>query len=253
MQYQTLRLSIEDAVARITLARPESGNRIDGRLLRELDAACEAINDSESASLVVLQAEGRAFCTGWEDSTAAAVAADASRLDPFGCLVNLLCPVLASMQGAVVGAGLELALACDMRVAAEDARFSVPDVSAGRLPLAGGSARLPRIAGRTVASAMLLLGDELDAASAYRAGIVSRVFETGSLEAETGMLARRIAANGPTALRYAKEVILGGIDLPLDQALRRELDLSIILQTTRDRTEGVQAFLERRSPEFRGE
>jgi enoyl-CoA hydratase/carnithine racemase len=99
---------------------------------------------------------------------------------------------------------------------------------------------------------MLLLGDELDAAAAYRCGLVSRVIPSGDFEAQTDALAARIAANGPIALRYAKEAILNGIELPLDQALRYELDLSVILQTTRDRAEGVQAFLEKRRPRFEG-
>jgi enoyl-CoA hydratase/carnithine racemase len=173
-----------------------------------------------------------------------------SNPDPFGCVAGLPMPVLASVQGAVTSAGLELALACDIRVASEDSRFTLPDVAAGGLPLAGGSQRLPRVVGRSVATSMLLLGDELDAQAAYRAALVSRVFPAQSLAGETEALVQRIVANGPLALRYAKELVHNGLEVPLDQGLRYELDLSVILQTTGDRADGVQAFLEKRKPRF---
>jgi enoyl-CoA hydratase/carnithine racemase len=128
----------------------------------------------------------------------------------------------------------------------------MPEVSQGTLPLAGGSQRLPRVVGRAVAASMLLLGDELDAQAAYRAGLVSRVFPAAVLASEAESLAQRIAAHGPLALRYAKEAVHHGAELSLDQALRYELDLSVILQTTRDRAEGVRAFLEKRPPKFEG-
>jgi enoyl-CoA hydratase/carnithine racemase len=99
---------------------------------------------------------------------------------------------------------------------------------------------------------MLLLGDELDAQAAYRTGLVSRVFSTASCISDTEALVKRIVANGPLALRYAKELVRNGLEVPLDQALRYELDLSVILQTTQDRSEGVKAFLEKRKPEFKG-
>jgi enoyl-CoA hydratase/carnithine racemase len=145
-----------------------------------------------------------------------------------------------------------MALACDIRVAADDARFALPEVGMGSLPLAGGSQRLPRIAGRAVAASMLLLGDELDAHAAHHAGIVSRVFPSADLAAEAEALATRIAAHGPLALRYAKEAVYQGSEMTLDQALRHELDLSVILQTTSDRDEGVRAFSEKRPPRFEG-
>jgi enoyl-CoA hydratase len=160
--------------------------------------------------------------------------------------------VLAPVQGRAVSGGLELALAADVRVCSEDARFGLPEVGAGLLPLAGGSQRLPRVVGRSRATSMLLLSDELDAEAAYRAGLVSRVFGRGTLESETRTLAERIASRGPLGLRYAKEAVLRGAEMTLDQGLRHELDLSVILQTTEDRAEGVRAFLEKRPPRFEG-
>jgi len=222
-------------------------------MLRDLASACEAISDTDGVALVVLTADGQDFCSGWEEAAREALLKDpSSNADPFGCLARLPMPVLAAMQGSVTSAGLELALACDIRIAAEDARFALPDVAAGSLPLAGGSQRLPRVVGRAVAASMLLLGDELGAEAAYGAGLVSRVFPATSLPSETEALAARIVANGPLALRYTKELVHNGIEVPLDQGLRYELDLSVILQTTRDRAEGLQAFFEKRERRFDG-
>ena len=253
MSFQSLRLSIDGPIARLALSRQDASNRIDERTLRELADAAQVIAEDASVSLTVLSADGPDFGAGWDPSTREVLSSPESRrLDPFGCIAALPCPMLVALQGAVLGAGLELALACDIRIAADDARFALPDVSLGGLPLAGGSQRLPRIAGRSVAASMLLLGDELDAAAAYRAGIVSRVFPAASLAQETETLAQRIAANGPLGLRYAKEAVRNGIELPLDAALRLELDFSIILQTTRDRAEGVDSFRQKRPPRFEG-
>ncbi|HEX5370414.1 MAG TPA: enoyl-CoA hydratase-related protein [Dehalococcoidia bacterium] len=253
MTFQTLRLDIEATIARLVLARPAGANRIDQRVLRELVDAAQLIAEDTSVALTVLSADGTDFCAGWDPDTRDALSSPESRvLDPFGCIANLPAPVLVALQGAVHGAGLELALACDIRIAADDAHFALPDVALGSLPLAGGSQRLPRVAGRSVATSMLLLGDELDAAAAYRAGIVSRVFPAASLAQEAETLARRIAANGPLGLRYAKEAVTNGLELPLDAALRLELDFSVILQTTRDRAEGVEAFKQKRPPQFEG-
>ena len=261
MDYRTLRLQIAPPIASITLARPETSNRVDARLLRELEAACEAITASDAVSVTLLTAEGPDFCAGWSsvvasqpsggEATSSSLPSEAP-LDPFAPVANLPCPVVAAVQGACLSAGLELALACDLRLAAADARFALPEVALGTLPLAGGSQRLTRLVGRSVATPMLLLGDELDAQAAYRAGLVSRVFPASDLAAEAEAIVAKIAAHGPLALRYAKEAVHHGAELPLDQALRYELDLSVILQTTHDRAEGVQAFLEKRPPNFEG-
>ena len=252
VDYQSIRLTFADRVARLALHQPQDANRIGLRTLRELTDACDTIAATEDVSLVILSAEGPDFCAGWHDDAREALGASTDHLDPFGCFATLPVPVLAVLHGAVRSAGLELALACDLRIAREDAAFAFPDVAEGALPLAGAAARLPRIAGRTVAAAMLLLGDELDAPAALRCGLVSRVLPAATLDSDLQALTARITANGPLALRYAKELIHNGIELPLDHALRYELDLSVILQTTRDRAEGVRAFLDKRPPRFEG-
>ncbi|HLF71811.1 MAG TPA: enoyl-CoA hydratase-related protein, partial [Dehalococcoidia bacterium] len=127
----------------------------------------------------------------------------------------------------------------------------LPDLAQGALPLAGATARLPRIVGRGRAAQILLLGDTLDAAEALHAGLVSRLYPRASLTTEAQTLAALIATKGPIALRYVKESLRRGADLPLDAALRQELDLSLILQTTQDRAEGVAAFKQKRPPKFK--
>jgi enoyl-CoA hydratase/carnithine racemase len=254
MDFRTLQLNITGRIARIALSRPDVANCIDSRLLRELDAACEAIAAHDTICVTLLTANGPDFCAGWDNATREdLLSATQLNLDPFGCLADLTVPVIAAVQGAVVSAGLELALACDVRIAADDTRFALPEVGQGLLPLAGGSQRLSRIAGPAVATSMLLLGDELDAKAAHHAGIVSRVFPTEQLATEAEAMAERIAKHGPLALRYAKEAVHHGSELPLDHALRYELDLSVILQTTTDRAEGIAAFLEKRLPRFEGQ
>jgi len=257
--YENLALHIADGIARLRLTRPDRGNAIDARTLRELADACEAIGAAEGVVVVLIEADGADFCTGWEAATRDDIASrrgrveEAAVVDPFGPLAALPVPVVAAVQGKVCSGGLELALCCDLRIAAEDARFSIPDVVERRMPLAGGTQRLPRVVGRGVATAMLLLGQELDAVAALRCGLVSRVVPREALSEEADAVARTIASRGPLALRYAKEAVQRGIELPLEQALRYEADISTILQSTRDRAEGVRAFFEKREPRFKGE
>jgi enoyl-CoA hydratase/carnithine racemase len=161
--------------------------------------------------------------------------------------------VIAVIEGATAGAELELALACDVRVASEAATFSMPQVASGTMPSLGGTQRLPRIAGRAVASSMILLGTVLDARAALACGLVNAATAPGAARARAMQIAESIAARGPLAVRYAKEAMLQGLDMPLEQALRYETDLTVILQTTSDRAEGVSAFLQKREARFRGE
>lgn len=162
-------------------------------------------------------------------------------------------PLIAVIDGEALDAGLELALACDVRLASQRARFGFPASNAGLLPLGGGAARLARLAGRGAALRMLLTGEPIDAAEALACGLVSGVYPAERLAAEVERLADVIASRGPLAVRYAKEAVARGPEMPLEQALRFETDLTIILQTTGDRAEGVRAFAEKRPPTFHGQ
>jgi enoyl-CoA hydratase/carnithine racemase len=251
LKYEAIRLTRDAPLARIDLADAPDSNRIGARFLREIADAGEALRDESDVRAVLVAADGADFCAGWKDE----VFAEGFDLvpDPFACLATLPQPVVCATQGVVSSAGMELALACDIRICSSEARFSMPETGLGMLPLAGGGQRLARLAGRGTALAMLLAGLELDAQGALRAGIVSKVVQTGRLIAEAETIAQSIAGRGPIATRYAKEAIHRGLDMTLEQALRYETDLTIILQTTEDRAEGVRAFLEkRRRPDFQG-
>ncbi|MGD0765751.1 MAG: enoyl-CoA hydratase/isomerase family protein [Dehalococcoidia bacterium] len=246
-------------VARIRMRRPERGNAIDGEMLGELAAAAAACEDDEEAYAVVLGSEGDVFCSGWDGSALAAgegalAWARRERIlgDSFSFLARLSRPVVAAIKGDALSAGLELALACDVRIAGESARFGLPETAMGLLPMGGGSQRLPRVVGRAQALEMILLGKIVDAREALRCGLVNSVVADGEVDAAAQAVAERIAARGPLAVRYAKEAVLRGMEMPLEQALRFETDLTVILQTTEDRAEGVRAFLEKRGPRFKG-
>ena len=248
---QTIRTQATGAIAYITLTRPE----IDAATIAELRAACGSIADDAAVRAAVLSGEGTVFSSGW----APALLGDAAALreagaldDPFGCFAALPKPVVVAVNGDAVGGGLALALTADIRIASDTALFALPEVSAGLIPVAGATQRLARLVGRGEALRLVLTGETIDAAEALRIGLVSEVVPVADLSARATAIAERLAERGPIALQYAKEAVTRGIDMTLEQALRFETDLTVILQTTDDRAEGVQAFLDKRKPQFKG-
>ncbi|MBI2831948.1 MAG: enoyl-CoA hydratase/isomerase family protein [Chloroflexi bacterium] len=255
MPQNTILHSSTEHIARITLNRPEAGNFIDRQLARELDGLCRQINQDDDVYVVTLTGAGSAFCAGSKleqlsqsgnsidsvmEHSAAAAIADIDR------------PVIAAINGDALGQGLELALACDIRLASDKAHFGLPQVSGGLIPLDGGTQRLPRIVGKAKALELVLTAETLNAQAAFEIGLVNRVVPADRLAAEVESLAKTMASKGPVALRYIKEAVNKGLDLTLEQGLRLEADLYFLLHTTADRQEGVKAFLEKRTPEFRG-
>jgi enoyl-CoA hydratase/carnithine racemase len=240
---------VRDGVASITLGRPAFRNRLDAEMMAGLEQACAAAADAEDARVVVLAAQGPAFCAGlprgcsWPDPTWP---------DGVGAVARLTKPVVAALQGDALGWGLALALACDLRLMASTAVLALPDVEHGRLPGGGAIARLARMVGVARTLDLVLLGTRLTAARAVEWGLCSAAVEPARLADAVRELARTLAARGPLALGLAKEAVVHGFDLPLADGIRLEQDLYVLLQTTTDRQEGIRAFLERRAPRFGG-
>lgn len=238
MVSERMRYRLEGRVAFLTLGAARPRNRIGAGLAGEMEAACARAAD-DGARAVVLGSEGRFFATG-EDG-------------PASVIWGLDIPVVAAIGGDALDGGLEAALACDVRIAAQGARFGVTQVSRGGLPRDGGTQRLARLIGHARALDLLLTARVLDADEALAMGLVHRIVEGGELAGAAAEAAGSIARGGPTAARYAKEAARAANDGMLDGGLRLEADLSIILQSTRDRREGIRAFMERRKPVFTGE
>jgi enoyl-CoA hydratase len=235
--------SIADGVARITLRRP----RVGQRAAQDLCGLLEEIDLDDDVSIVIVQGGGRAFCLGVEG------AGDWQRRHDWVAAVGRsTCPVIAAVNGDAVAEGVELALACDLRIASAAARFSLPQLAEGRLPSHGATQRLPRLVGRTRALDMLLSGRRVAAREAEAIGLATRVVAARSFAAAVRREVAALRAKGPLALRMAKEAVTKGSEMTLDQGVRLEQDLYVLLQTTADRAEGVRAFLEKRRPRFRG-
>jgi enoyl-CoA hydratase len=209
--------------------------------------AAEEIAFDESVCVAVVRGRGRRFCVGVEEG------GDwQSRHDWVAAVASLTVPVVAAIAGDALGEGAELALACDLQVASAAAGIGFPHLVEGRLPRHGATQRLPRAVGRTRALELLLCGRRVAAREALRIGLVSHVAPAARFDAAVGTVIEGLRAKGPIALRLAKEAVLKGSDLTLEQGIRLEQDLYVLLQTTADRTEGVRAFLGKRPPRFRG-
>jgi enoyl-CoA hydratase len=234
-------------------------NLVTVELTRALDASLASIEEDPDVRAVVVTGVGdRAFCAGSDvsefESLRGRVGEGKLLLEKavYRRLARLPVPTLAAIQADALGGGLELALCCDLRVAAETARLGLPEVRLGVMPGSGGTQRLPRIVGQARAKEMILLGELLDAQTALGIGLVNRIASPGeALELAIG-LAETIARRGPIAVREAKRVIDAAGDLSLDDGMAAELDALERLFASNDMLEGARAFFEKRSPDFDG-
>jgi enoyl-CoA hydratase len=252
-RYKEITYERAGPVVTLTINRPTVGNTITERLAQELAETCESIYEDDSVLVTVLTgAEDKSFCTGTDSRVSPLGGREGDRPFVAGSVASLNCPVIAAINGDTLDQGLELAMACDIRIAAETAHFGL-SISSGVVPCDGGTQRLPRLVGKGKALEMMLAGEIIDAREALRIGLVNRVVSPGELIPVVRDMAQSIASKGPWALRYGKEAINKGIELTLGEGLRLEADLYSLLQTTSDRIEGVKAFIEKRSAQFKGE
>jgi enoyl-CoA hydratase/carnithine racemase len=246
----TIAIHVEDAVARITLDRPDKRNAINDEMRTELTAAFAAFDADPSVRVVVLTGAGSAFCAGGDLSASAAPDPQRPRIvEP---LDQFSKPVIAAINGLAFGGGLELALACDLRIAVTGARFALPEVRIGSLPGSGGTQRLPAVIGPSLAAQMILTGEPIDAARALAAGLVTELCEPDKLIDTAMGHARTIARNAPLAVIAAKRALRVAAGTHRAENLDVERKLFNELALSEDRNEGRQAFREKRPPVFKG-
>ena len=258
MPYKTIIYERKEQVVWLSLNRPKVGNTINLEVANELVDACRAINQDDDVRAVIITGAGEAFCSGCDLAELRSTPSDNLKVINAASLsstavAGLNCPVIAAVNGDALGAGLELALSCDIRICSENAHFGFPETSYGLIPGGGGTQRLPRIVGKGKATEMVITAEPIDAAESYRVGLVTKIVPRQRLAAEAEEIAGKLISRAPIAVRYAKEAVSKGMDMTLAQGLRLEADLSFLLQTTKDRAEGIKAFLEKRKATFKGE
>ena len=259
MNFENLTVTHRDAIATVTVDRPEKLNAMTRETLQELEQAFDALASDDAVRAVIVTGAGdKAFVAGADIKELAEESATTGHLaaqrgqETFRKIEALGKPVVAAINGFALGGGLELALACHLRVASENAKLGLPEVTLGVIPGYGGSQRLARLVGRGRALELILTGAHIDASEAHRIGLVNRVVPKTELLSETEKLVRKIIANGPLALRHALIAVDQGLDVAQEQGMLLEATLFGILFGTDDLREGMNAFLEKRPAEFKG-
>jgi enoyl-CoA hydratase len=245
-------------VAVVTIERPEKRNALSAAVRAELIAALDALRDDDSVRVLVLTGAGeRAFVAGadiaeFAERTPLEQRAAMTGRRVFDEIAAFPKPVLAMINGYALGGGCELALACDVRLAADTAKLGQPEINLGIIPGGGGTQRLPRLVGTGQAMRLILSGEIIDAAEALRIGLVDLVCPAPELRERTLEMARAMAAKSPVALRMAKAAVRAAAEMPLAAGLAYETELFVTCFASEDKREGVAAFLEKRAPDFRG-
>ncbi|RPI25608.1 MAG: hypothetical protein EHM61_13960 [Acidobacteria bacterium] len=258
-EYKNLLVTIEDRVAVVQINRPQALNALDARTLDELETAFRVLREDQAVGVLIVTGTGeKAFVAGADIRELTKLDGVSGRayslrgLEVFDLIHSSPKPVIAAINGYCLGGGCELALACHIRIASENARFGQPEVKLGLIPGYGGTQRLPRLVGTGRAIEMLLTGDVIEAREAERIGVVNRVVPGAELLAYCRDLAKRIMANAPLATTLALNAVNAGSDLPLDRALAVEAALFGLACGTEDMKEGTKAFIDKRKPSFKG-
>jgi len=259
MAYENLLVDVSDRIATITINRPKSLNALNWATIQELSAALEEIAQGRDVGVVLLTGAGeKAFVAGADISEMRGFTPlQVLEFSRFGHGVlekieRLPQPVIGVINGFALGGGCELAMACDMLLAADTARFGQPEVNLGIIPGYGGTQRLPRLVGRNIAKEIVLTGEMISAQRAFEIGLVNRVVPQAGLMETAREIARKILEKAPVALRTAKSVMNRGIDLDLESACALEANAFAVMFSTEDGAEGMTAFLDKRKPVFGG-
>ena len=259
MAYANLLLERRDGVAVVTVNRPDKLNALNDATVAELDRAFAEVGADDSVRGVILTGAGeKSFVAGADISelaeqtaiTARPLALRGQRL--MNTVESCTKPVVAAVNGYALGGGCELALACHIRTASDNAQFGLPEVTLGIIPGYGGTQRLPRIVGKGRALELILSAQKVGAEEALRIGLINRIHPQPQLLAETEKLVRRILATGPVAVRFALDAVNHGSDMPLQDGLNFEATFFGLLAGTEDCREGMRAFLEKRPARFTG-
>jgi enoyl-CoA hydratase/carnithine racemase len=249
----------ENRIAIFTINRPEALNAINVQALRELHDALIDFRDDPALWVGIITGAGeRAFCAGADVKDMLPFLKEHLQANPQAVPTShmrgleLWKPLIAAINGLAFGGGLEIALACDLRIASEKARFALPEVTLGLIPGWGGTQRLPRLIPQCKAAEMLFTGKPVDAQEAYRIGLVNCVVPPETVMTTAKDWAQIICQNGPLAVRAAKKAMLMGMSMTLEDGLALENNLEVSVMQTEDFTEGTKAFLEKRKPDFKG-
>ena len=246
----------KDGVAVLTINREATLNSLDGKTSREMHEAVCDFRDDAAMRVMIVTGVGRAFSTGMDlvarNNGDDQFAPGAAPFGGFTSNVTVYKPIIAAINGFCLAGGCEVALACDIRICTPEARFGQPEVRWAIIPGAGGTQRLPRAISQAWSNYMILTGDQMDAETALRTGLVSHVVPREELMGKAMQIANTICERGPLAVQAAKEAIVRGQDMPLEHGLALEKLLIEKMFTTEDAVEGPKAFAEKRKPEYRG-
>jgi len=263
MEFQTIIYEVKNQIAWVTFNRPESMNAINRQMARDIIEACRQAEEDNNIRIAIFTGAGeRAFSAGMDLKERAETGFSPIErrnqkltqtiLTQSRAIAAMTKPTIAAIRGYCVGGGLEMALACDLRVAAQDAKLGLTEVLRGLIPGAGGTQRLPRAIGVTKALELCLTGDTVSGSEAQKLGLVNTAVPGNELLQAAENLANRILKGAPLSVAFIKEAIKKGIELPLEEGLRLEADLSALVGITEDSKEGPRAFAEKRAPVWKG-
>ncbi len=258
-QYANLLFEAKDSIGIITLHRPKALNALNTEILQELSNLLDRIKEDKSLEIVIITGSGeKAFVAGADITEMQKLTAIEGRnfgkigQDVFNKLESLPQPVIAAINGFALGGGCELAMACDIRIASEKAKFGQPEVSLGIAPGFGGTQRLPRLIGKGRAKELIFTGDIIDAGEAYRMGLVNKVVAPEELMNAAQVLAEKILSRAPVAVQLSKAAINEGLNMDLASGIAYEAEIFGLCFATEDQKEGMTAFVEKRKPNFSG-